>query len=116
MRGGDPGVERPPTVLEQAPVGDLVGERVLERVLEIREEARLVEELGRLEMRRAPAKLVLGLVRDSLEERERHVLPDDGGGLEEALVVGRESIDARGEDRLRRRRDLPAASGVFASR
>ena len=46
----DPGVERAPAILEQAPVGHLVGERMLEGVLEIREEARLVQELGRLEV------------------------------------------------------------------
>ena len=43
----DPGVQRAPALLEQAAVGDLVGERVLEGVLEIREQARLVEELRR---------------------------------------------------------------------
>ena len=37
----------PAPLLQQAPVRDLVRERVLERVLEVREEARLVEELGR---------------------------------------------------------------------
>jgi hypothetical protein len=54
-----------------------------------------------------PAEAVLGHVRDGLQERERHVLPDDGGGLEEALVLGRQPVDARREDCLRRRRDLP---------
>ena len=100
-------MERAPALLEHAAVGDLVGERVLEGVLEIREEARLVQELGRLEVAEPPAKVVLGHVRDGLQERERHVLPDDGGGLEEPLVLGRQPVDARREDRLRRGRDLP---------
>jgi hypothetical protein len=45
----DLAVETATPVLEQAPVGHLVRERMLERVLEIREEACLVQELGGLE-------------------------------------------------------------------
>jgi hypothetical protein len=37
-----------------------VGERVLEGILEIREKARLVQELGRLEVAEAPAQGVSG--------------------------------------------------------
>ena len=39
-------VKDPAALLQQGAVGDLVGERVLEGVLEIGKEARLVEELG----------------------------------------------------------------------
>ena len=46
----DPRVKSPAALLQEPAVGDLVGQRVLERVLEVGEEARLVEELGRLEM------------------------------------------------------------------
>ena len=49
----DAGVQRPPPLLEQAAVGHLVGEGVLEGVLALGKEARLVEELGRLEVRQA---------------------------------------------------------------
>ena len=56
----DAGVQRPPPLLEQAAVGDLVGERVLERVLQVGEQARLVQELGRLQARQALAQRVLG--------------------------------------------------------
>ena len=52
---------RPTPLLEEAPVGDLVRERVLEGVFEVREEARLVEELGGLEVGRAHGALFLGL-------------------------------------------------------
>ena len=38
----DPGVEQPAPFVEQAAVGDLMSEGVLERVLQVREEARLV--------------------------------------------------------------------------
>ena len=102
----DPGVQRPPPLVEQAPVGDLVGQRVLEGVLEVREEARLVEELGGLEVGEAAAERSSDCSAMAWRRREGHVLADDRGGLEEALVLGREPVDARGQDRLRRRRDL----------
>jgi hypothetical protein len=44
------GVQRPATLVEQAPVGHLVGQRVLERVLEVGKEPRFVEKLGSLQM------------------------------------------------------------------
>jgi hypothetical protein len=46
----DPDVEVTAPAGEEAPVGHLVGERVLEGVFEIGEEARLEEELGRLKV------------------------------------------------------------------
>jgi hypothetical protein len=100
-------MERATAVLEHAPVGDLGGEGVLERVLEIRKEPRLVEKLGCQEVGERPAKAVFGHVGDGLQERERHVFPDDGGRLEQPLVLGRQPIDARRQDRLSRRRDRP---------
>src|SRR5262249_2617217 len=51
----DPRVEEASTFLEQATVCDLVGQGVLERVLEIGEEAPLVQELGRLKVREVAA-------------------------------------------------------------
>ena len=51
-RGDDIDVEGAPPVVEQAAVCDLVGQRVLERVFELRQEPVLVEELGRLEAAR----------------------------------------------------------------
>jgi hypothetical protein len=47
------GVHVAPTLLEQAAIGDLVGEGVLEGVGMVREQARLVEELGGLEVHQA---------------------------------------------------------------
>src|SRR5262249_14164750 len=46
----DLAVETATPVLEQTPIGDLVGEGVFEGVLEVREEARLVQELAGLEV------------------------------------------------------------------
>src|SRR5438876_12403433 len=55
----DPSMERAPAVVEHARVGDLVGEGVLESVLEIREDARLVEKLRGLEVGEPAAKAFL---------------------------------------------------------
>jgi hypothetical protein len=64
------------------PVRDFVSERVLERVLEVRKEPGLVEELRGLQVRELGAHLVLRRVGNGQEQRHRHVLADDGGRLE----------------------------------
>ena len=46
----NPGVEGAPTLLEQAAIGHLLRERVLERVFELRKQACLVEKLGGLQV------------------------------------------------------------------
>jgi hypothetical protein len=104
--GHDPGVKRAASVLEEGAVRHVVGERVLERVLDVRENASLVEELGHLEVGEHAAQHVLLLLGDRLQEGERHILADYRRGLEHALVSGREPIDARGEDRLCGGRDV----------
>ena len=86
-RRHDLGVKLATAVLEQAPVGDLVRERVLEGVLQVREELRLV-------------------VRDRRQERVGHVLADHRGRLQELLLLVRQPVDPRCQDRLHRRRDL----------
>src|SRR5262249_31650049 len=49
---------------------------------------------------------VLVGVGDRAEQREREVLADRGGGLQQALVSRGQPIDARGQNRLHGRRDL----------
>src|SRR5262245_14622825 len=90
-------------LLQEAAVRDLVGERMLERVLQIRKQTRLVQELGRLQMREPAPKILFTQIGDGQQQRERHVLADDGGRLEQSLVVQREAVDARRENRLDRR-------------
>ena len=97
---GDPGVERALPVVEQPLVGYLVGQGVLERVLEVREEPGLVEELRGLEPGQRGADLRLRRVGDGQEQREGDVLPDDRGRLEQPLDLGLEAVDARGENGL----------------
>ena len=81
-------MERAPPVLKETPVGDVVGQGVLERVLKVREESCLVEELGGLEVGQASAETLFGSLGDGLEEREWHVLANDGGSLQKPLVLG----------------------------
>jgi hypothetical protein len=61
---------------------DLVGESVLERVLKVREQARLIQELRGLQAGEAGAQRVLGDLRDRVQQGIRDVLANDGGGLE----------------------------------
>src|SRR5215469_15804933 len=111
-RRDDASVQSAPPVLQDAPVGRLVREGVLEGVFEVREDARLVQELGGLKTTQRPTQVVLGRVGNGLQQREGHILANDRGGLEQTLVLGRQAIDAGGEDRLRRRRDLPRVRGL----
>jgi hypothetical protein len=84
----------------------LVRERVLEGVLEIREETRLVEELGGLEVSEPTTQVCFGPLGNGEQERERHILADDRGRLEQPLVLGCQAVDPGREDRLDRRRYL----------
>src|SRR5499427_9893907 len=83
----DASVQSSPPVLQDAPVGHLVRERMLEGVFEVREDARLVEELGSLEMTQSPTQVVLGRVGNGPQQREGHILANDRGGLEQTLVL-----------------------------
>jgi hypothetical protein len=53
------GVQYPPPLLEEATVGHLVGEGVLEGVLPLGEQACLIEELGPLELRQTAVQRLL---------------------------------------------------------
>jgi hypothetical protein len=85
---------------------------VLEGVGEIRIEPGLDEELGGLQAIEAAVERVVGDVGDGPEEGEQHVLADDARRLEQALVLGREAIDPRGEHHLDRGRNLDRLDGV----
>ena len=88
---------------------------MLERVLEVRKEPGLVEELRGLEVSQLGAHLGLRSVGDGQEQRHGHVFADDGGRLEQSLGLGRQAVDARGQDGLhgggdRRAARLPGSS------
>ena len=92
-----PGVQRAAPFLEEAAIGHIVGEGVLEGVFKFREQARLVEKLGGPEVGHALPQLVIGLLRDGAEEGVGHILSDDRGHLEEALVLPRQPVDPGGQ-------------------
>src|SRR5215470_6839970 len=95
-------------IMEQALVGHVVGEGMLEGVFEVWEEPCLQQQLGPLQASQARAELAFRNTANRHEECPRHVLADDRCSLEQALVLGGESIDASGQDSLDARRHLEA--------
>ena len=102
----DPRVELPSSRLEQTRVGDLVRQRVLEGVLDVGEEASLIEELDAPQVCEPSSERVLFQAGRGLKEDEGDVLADHGRGLQEAFLLRRQSVDPGGEHGLNRRRDL----------
>src|SRR5262245_41151662 len=86
--GDDLPVQGAPLPIEQAAVRHLVGQRVLERVLHLGKQTRLVEELRGLKVSETAAKRVVIDARDRSYQGEGHVLPDDGGALKHPLLLG----------------------------
>ena len=62
-------VQRAPLLGIDPPVGDVVGERVLEGVLDLRERARLVEELGVLQAAEIGRERLFGSAGDGAQHR-----------------------------------------------
>jgi hypothetical protein len=74
-RVDDPRVKLAATFLQEAPVRDLVSERVREGVLEIRIEPGLVEELGGLQVVESATERLVRQAGDRLEQYTRRDLP-----------------------------------------
>ena len=108
---GDAGVQSALPVVEQSPVCDFVGERVLERVLEVRKEPGLVEELRGLQVGQLGAHRGLRRVGNGQEQRHGHVRADDRGRLEQSLGLGGQAVDARGQDGLHGGGDFHCSTG-----
>ena len=70
--------DRAAALLQQRAVRHVLRERVLERVLDLGIEARLVEVLGGLEVREPLAEILLRRLGDGPEQRQRHLRADDG--------------------------------------
>src|SRR5262245_9331035 len=96
----DAAVQRTATLVEQALVGDVLHQRVLERILRIREQTRLVEQLARSETPEGLRKALLVEIGDALEQRQRDLVANHRGALQEVLLVRSQPIDARGQERL----------------
>jgi hypothetical protein len=70
-------MELPPPLLQERLVGHLLGEGVLERIRNLGDMARLVEELAGLQAGEAQPERLLGPLGDGLQERQGHLGADD---------------------------------------
>ena len=71
----DAGMQRPPPLQQETAVGDLMRQGVLEGVLALGIEPRLVQELGRLEGCQTPMQCRLGELGNGLQQRQRTSVP-----------------------------------------
>src|SRR5262245_43548195 len=94
------------TLLQQAAVRDLVGERVLEGVLDIRVEPGLVDEFAGPEVVESTMQRFVLKSGDRPEQDQKHVLADDRGDLQEALVFRWKPVYRCRQDCLDRGRNL----------
>src|SRR5882724_9072630 len=108
----DARVQLTTSLLQKGAVSHVVRERVLEGVFEVGKEARLVEELGGLEAGQTTPEVGFILLGDRLKQRERHVMADDGGRLEQTLLLDGQPVDARGQNRVDAGRDLDGLDGL----
>ena len=93
---------------QQPPIGHLVRQGVLEGIVALGKQAGFVEELGGLQVRQATVQRFLRLVGDGLQQRPGHLRADHRSGLEQALLLRGQPVDARGQHRLHRGGDLQA--------
>src|SRR5262245_51149351 len=107
----DPGVQGFSPFLGQPPVGHFVGECMLEGVLGIGKELRLVEKLARLKIGEPPPYGILAQVRHSAKQHKRYIFADHRSRLEQLLVVRREPVNPRGQDHLYSRWDFDCLDG-----
>ena len=108
----DLGVQRAPSLLKQAAIRHLMGQGMLEGVFQLGEKARFVEEFGGLQAGEAAVDRLLGQLSNGLQQAPGDVVANDRGGLEEAFFLGWEPIDARGQHRLHRGRDVNGRLGL----
>ena len=87
---------------------DLLSERMAERVLGLRIQRRLQDELGVAQLPQRLIDLGFGPVGGGDQQVAAKVLADRGGRLQDVLGLRTEAVDARGKDRVdsRRHRDV----------
>ena len=102
----DASVQDAAALVEQSAVRHLVRQRVRERVLDLREELRLVDELCGAQAIEAPTEGFIRQFGNLLKDGQRDVIAHDGGRLQETLVLRSEAIDARRQHGLDRRRHV----------
>jgi hypothetical protein len=82
-------VQPPPPLQQEAVVGHLVCQGMLEGVFRLGEQARLIQELRRLEVHQAAMQRFLGHVSNGPQQGEGHLRTNDGSGLEQTLLLRR---------------------------
>jgi hypothetical protein len=113
QRGEHSPVQGAPAVVQEAAVRHLVGQDVAKRVDGLGKEGLLLEQLGLAQPSERRPHLIPGQLGHRLQEPARHVLADDRRGLHDALVPGRQAVDARLEHRAHRRRDVDRPHRAF---
>jgi hypothetical protein len=82
-------MQYPPPLKQEAPVGHLVRQGMLEGVLRLGEQARLVQELRGLEVRQATVQGRLRQVDNGPQQGKGHVRANHRSGLKQAFVLWR---------------------------
>src|SRR5262249_27229986 len=96
------GMEPASALLEDTPIGHLVGEGMLEGVLALGEKARLIEELSGLYVGKAAVEALRGHLDDGLQQGQWYFMANHGGSLQEALGLGWQPVNACGKHSLHR--------------
>src|SRR5262245_57830803 len=86
-RRQDPAMQTASPFLQNAPISNTVGQRVLERIFEVGEEASFVEELGGLQVGNTLSEIFLRDFSNLLKECKRDIFPDHRSGLQQPLVL-----------------------------
>jgi hypothetical protein len=80
-------VQHPPPFQQEAAVGYLVRQGVLEGVFQLGEQARLIQKLRRLQVRQAAVQRRLGYVGNGPQQGEGHVRANHRSGLEQVFLL-----------------------------
>ena len=104
----DASMQHSPPLVQQATVGHLVRQGMLEGVFQLGEEARLVQELRSLEVGEVAVQLGVWQVGNGGQEGTRHLRANNRGGLQQALGLGWQPVDAGRQHGLHGRRHLDA--------
>ena len=86
-------MKRTPAILQQAAIGDLMSERVLERVLDLGKESCLIQKLRCLKPNESTADFFLRLLGNGLKKHKRNVFANNGRRLQQTFFVRWKSVN-----------------------
>src|SRR5215471_17879474 len=93
----DARVNVPPAFVEHPAVGNVVSERMLEAVLQVRKDLRRVEKLSSLQIVEHTAKPGVWQRTNGLQQREWEIVPNHCRLFQQALFGSGQRINTRGE-------------------